>query len=127
VFAVLALLFLVVPFVEIFVLIQVGQSIGTLPTIALLIVISLVGAWLVKHEGLSVLRSAQQQVRQGKVPSTELVDGVIILFAGALMLTPGFMTDVVGTALLVPPVRNTLRRAAGTQLARRATLRLERF
>jgi UPF0716 protein FxsA len=127
VFAVLALLFLVVPFVELFVLIQVGQAIGTLPTVGLLVVVSVVGAWLVKKEGLGVIRRAQEQVRRGQVPGRELVDGVLILLAGALMLTPGFFTDVFGLALMVPPVRAALRAAASAQLARRAALRLERF
>ena len=126
-FAALALLFLVVPFVELFVLIQVGQTIGTLPTIGLLVVVSVVGAWLVKKEGLGVIRRAQEQVRRGQVPGKELVDGVLILLAGALMLTPGFFTDIMGLALMVPPVRAALRAAASTQLSRRAALRLERF
>jgi UPF0716 protein FxsA len=127
VFAALALLFLVVPFVELYVLIQVGQAIGALPTFAILVLDSLVGAWLVKREGLAVLRRAQQQVQRGVVPGTELVDGVLILFAGALMLTPGFITDVLATLLLIPPVRVVVRRLLATQLARRATLHLERF
>ena len=126
-FAALALLFLVVPFVELFVLIQVGQTIGTLPTIGLLVVVSVVGAWLVKKEGLGVIRRAQEQVHRGQVPGKEMVDGVLILLAGALMLTPGFFTDIFGLALMVPPVRAALRAAASTQLSRRAALRLERF
>ena len=126
-FAALALLFLVVPFVELFVLIQVGQAIGALPTIAILVVDSLIGAWLVKREGLAVLRRAQEQVQRGVVPGTELVDGVLILFAGALMLTPGFLTDVLATILLIPPIRVVVRRLMATQLARRATIYLERF
>lgn len=126
-FAVLALLFLVVPFAELFVLIQVGQAIGALPTIGLLVVVSIVGAWLVKKEGMGVVRRAQEQVRRGEVPGRELVDGVLILFAGALMLTPGFFTDLFGIALLIPPVRAALRTAASAQLAKRAALRLERF
>jgi len=127
VFAALALLFLVVPFVELFVLIQVGQAIGALPTIGLLVVVSIVGAWLVKREGLGVVRRAQQQVQRGQVPATELVDGVLILFAGALMLTPGFFTDVLGIALMIPVVRAALRGVASKQLTKRAALRLERF
>lgn len=126
-FAALALLFLVVPFVELFVLIQVGQAIGTLPTIGLLVVVSVVGAWLVKKEGLGVVRRAQEQARRGQVPAKELVDGVLILLAGALMLTPGFFTDIFGLALMVPPVRAAVRAAASRQLSRRATHRLERF
>ncbi|HVF33367.1 MAG TPA: FxsA family protein [Acidimicrobiales bacterium] len=126
-FAVLALLFLAVPFVELFVLIQVGQAIGALPTIALLVVVSVVGAGLVKREGLGVMRRAQEQVNRGRVPGNELIDGVLVLVGGALLLTPGFFTDVVGIALLLPPVRAALRAVARAQLARRAALRLERF
>ena len=126
-FAALALLFLVVPFIELFVLIQVGQAIGALPTIGLLVVVSVVGAWLVKKEGLGVVRRAQEQVRRGQVPAAELVDGVLILFAGALMLTPGFFTDLFGIALMIPAVRSVLRGVASKQLSRRAALRLERF
>ena len=126
-FAALALLFLVVPFIELFVLIQVGQLIGALPTIALLVVVGIAGAWLVKREGLGVVRRAQEQVRRGQVPASELVDGVLILFAGALMLTPGFFTDVFGLALMIPPVRAAMKAAASKRLSRRAALRLERF
>jgi UPF0716 protein FxsA len=127
VFAALALLFLVVPFAELYVIIQIGQAIGALPTIAILVIDSLVGAWLVKREGLAVLRRAQAQIQRGVVPGTELVDGVLILFAGALMLTPGFLTDILATFLLIPPVRVVVRRMLGSQLAKRATLHLERF
>ena len=118
-FAALALLFLVVPFAELFVLIKIGHVIGALPTVALLAVVSVVGAWLVKREGMSVLRRAQEQIRVGRVPGTELVDGVLILFAGALLLTPGFLTDIVGTALLIPPVRLALRSLARRRIAKR--------
>ncbi len=119
-FAVLALLFLVVPFLELYVLIQVGQAIGALPTIALLVLVSAAGAWLVKREGLSTMRRAQAQLREGRVPTSELVDGVLILFAGALLVSPGFVTDLAGILLLVPPVRLALRAAARRRLARRA-------
>ncbi len=125
-FAVLALLFLVVPFVELFLLIQVGQALGAVPTILGLILVSVVGAWLVKREGLGVLRRAQEHVRNGQVPGQELVDGVLILFAGALLLTPGFLTDLIGILLLVPPVRALLRATASARLAKRATYRIDR-
>ena len=126
-FAALALLFLVVPFAELYVIIQIGAAIGALPTIAILVVDSLVGAWLVKREGLAVVRRAQAQVQRGVVPGTELVDGVLILFAGALMLTPGFITDILAIFLLIPPVRVVVRRILGSQLAKRATFYVERF
>jgi UPF0716 protein FxsA len=80
-----------------------------------------VGAWLVKREGLGVLHRARQRLDAGAVPGRELVDGVMILFAGALLLTPGFLTDVVGILLLLPPVRATLRVAASRTLQRRIT------
>jgi UPF0716 protein FxsA len=127
VFAVLALLFLVVPFVEIFVLIQVGHVLGALPTVALLVAVSVVGAWLVKREGLHTLRRAQEQIRMGQVPGQELVDGVLILFAGVLLLTPGFLTDVLGVIILLPPVRTAMRALAAHRLARRAAVRMERW
>ena len=120
---VLFLVFLVVPFVELYVILQVGQSIGVLNTIALLIVVSMVGAWLVKREGISVLRRAQERAHMGAVPGRELVDGVLILAAGALLLTPGFVTDVVGILLLLPPVRAGLRASVIRWLRKRAEFR----
>ncbi len=119
----LVALFLVVPFVELFVIIQVGRAVGVVDTIAILVLVSVVGAWLVKREGLSVLRRAQERVDRGAVPGRELVDGVLILFAGALLLTPGFVTDLVAILLLVPPVRAALRSGVVRQLRRRAELR----
>ena len=124
-FAVLALLFLVVPFVELFVLIQVGQAIGAWYTIGVLVLVSILGTVLVKREGLGVLQRAQAQLRSGQVPGVELVDGAMILFAGALLLTPGFLTDVFGILLLLPPVRSVLRAVALRWLTRRAGLYIE--
>lgn len=111
----LALLFLVVPIAELIVIVQVGQAVGVLNTIGLLILMSLVGGWLMKREGIGVVRRIQLQVQRGEVPGRELVDAFLILFGGALMLTPGFLTDVLGMALLLPPVRAGVRRV----LARR--------
>lgn len=119
-FAVLALAFLVVPFLELYVLIQVGRVVGALPTIALLVAVSAAGAWLVKREGLNTIRRAQAQLRDGRVPTSELVDGVLIVLAGALLVSPGFVTDLAGILLLLPPVRLALRRSARRRLARRA-------
>lgn len=119
----LFLAFLVVPFLELFMILRVGQAIGALNTIGLLILVSATGAWLVKREGLAVLRRAQDRIRAGGVPAKELIDGVLILFAGALLLTPGFLTDVVGVLLLLPPVRAGLRAGTTDQLRRRVTRR----
>jgi UPF0716 protein FxsA len=116
---VLAVLFLVVPILELAVIIQVGQSLGVLPTIALLLAVSALGAWLVKREGVGVWRRFNTQVRTGVVPTREIADGVMILFAGALLLTPGFLSDLLGLLLLTPPVRAALRGAALARMSRR--------
>ena len=105
----LFLIFLVVPIVELVVIIQVGQVIGPWYTVALLLAVSIGGAWLVKREGLGVIRRFRRQLEAGAIPGRELVDGVLIIFAGALLLTPGFLTDLVGLLLLVPPVRAVIR------------------
>ncbi len=117
---VLVALFLIVPLAELYVIIQVGQAFGALNTIALLIVISAVGAWLVKREGMAVWRRFQQQVQAGAVPGKEVADGVMILFAGALLLSPGFLSDMVGIFLLLPPVRAATRAYVLQRAARRA-------
>lgn len=116
---VLVALFIGVPFAEIYVLLQVGHAIGVVNTLGLLIVISVVGAWLAKREGLGVLRRMQRSIDSGRVPGTELVDGFLILLAGALMLTPGFLTDILAILLLLPPVRAVVRRELRRRVARR--------
>ncbi len=107
----LALLFLVVPIAELYVIVQVTHGIGVPETILLLIGISVVGAWLAKLAGIGVLNRLQQTVRQGKVPSAELVDGALVLFAGALMITPGVLSDCLAILLLLPPSRAVVRHA----------------
>ena len=102
-------IFIGVPFAEIYVLLQVGHVIGILNTLALLILVSMVGAWLAKREGLGVLRRMQDSVNAGRVPGAELIDGFLVLLAAALMITPGFLTDIVGIFLLLPPVRAGVR------------------
>ena len=116
----LVLLFVLLPLAELYVIIQVGQAFGALNTIALLIVISVVGAWLMKREGISVWRRFQRQVETGHVPGREIADGVMILAAGALMMAPGFITDLVGILLLLPPVRAGVRAMVLRRAARRA-------
>jgi len=110
VFAVLLLAFLIVPLVEIYLVIQVGAAIGFWPTVGLLILDSVVGAWLVRREGLSVLRRATQRMAERQVPGNELVDGFLIAGAGALLLTPGFLTDGIGVLFLLPPTRALIRK-----------------
>ena len=102
---VLVALFLLVPIAELYVIVQVASGFGVLPTLALLVLVSIAGAWLVRQQGLGVLRRLQDQLARGELPTDELVDGGLILFAGALMLTPGFLTDAVGLLLLIPLTR----------------------
>ena len=108
----LVVVLVVVPLVELFVIVRVGEWIGYLPTFALLIGISICGGFLVKREGIGTLRRAQAQLRAGEIPAAELVDGAIIVTAGALLLTPGFVTDAIGLLLLFPPTRFLPRRWA---------------
>ena len=115
---VLFLIFVVTPIVELVVIVQVAGSTGVMNTIGLLVLVSLVGAWLVRREGLGILRRAQAELAEGRMPGRELVDGLLVLLAGALMLTPGFVTDAVGLALLLPPVRAILRMVATRRLSR---------
>lgn len=105
------LLLLAVPIIELMVIVYAAQAIGTPFTVVMLVVVSLVGAWLVKVEGIGVWRRFTSTVSRGKVPHREIVDGVLILVAGALMLTPGFVTDAVGLLLLAPPSRAVVRGA----------------
>lgn len=116
----LALVFLVVPIIELAVIIRVGSDIGALNTIGLLVLMSVAGGWLMRREGIGILQRIQASLAAGGVPGSELVDGVLILFAGALLLTPGFLTDLVGMSLLLPPVRAIVRRI----LARRFRARV---
>lgn len=117
---VLIIALVAVPLIELFVFVQVGQWIGYLPAIVLLLAFSVVGAYLVKREGLNAWRRAQAQLRAGEIPAAELVDGALILFAGALLLTPGFVTDLVGLLLLIPAMRFFPRRWARNHQVTRA-------
>lgn len=102
---VLALLFIGVPAVEIYVLIKVGAIVGALPTLGIIIVTGMVGAALAKQQGMAALRKAQHSLMAGDEIGNSLVEGALVLVAAVLMLTPGFITDFVGIGLLLPPVR----------------------
>ena len=115
---ILFLVFVVTPIVELSVIVQVAGSTGVLNTIGLLVLVSVVGAWLVRREGLGILRRAQEEAAQGRIPGREIVDGLLVLGAGALMLTPGFVTDAVGLALLFPPTRAVIRAMTTRRLTR---------
>jgi len=109
---VVIILLVVVPLAELFVIVKVGEWIGYLPTFALLISISICGGYLVKRQGVSTLARARSQMRAGELPAAELVDGAVIVVAGAMLLTPGFITDALGLLLLVSPLRLLPRRWA---------------
>jgi UPF0716 protein FxsA len=106
----LVLLFIVVPIVEIYLIIQVGQAIGALWTIALLVADSILGSMLMRSQGRAAWRRFNEAIAHSRVPAREVLDGVLIVFGGALLLTPGFFTDVFGLLLLLPPTRTVIRR-----------------
>lgn len=118
--ALLVLVFIVVPLLELAIIVQVGQLVGTAWTILALLGVSLAGAWLVRREGTRAWSRFRTALASGRVPTAEVLEGALVLFGGALLLTPGFATDAVGLALMVPPVRalvaTTLRRRLGARL-----------
>jgi UPF0716 protein FxsA len=112
----LALIFLALPIAELAVIVTVASSIGVVNAIGLLVLVSFVGAWLAKREGLGMLTRIRDSLDRGELPSREVADGFLILLAGALMITPGFITDCLALVLLFPPsravIRSTLLRSA---------------
>jgi UPF0716 protein FxsA len=116
---VLFLLFIVVPLVEIYVLIQVGQVIGVWWTILLLIADSILGSWLIKREGGRAWQALRTALDSGRMPAAELADGALILIGGTLMLTPGFVTDAFGILLILPFTRPVFRRLLTQVVVRR--------
>lgn len=107
-FRLLFVLFLVVPLVELFVLIEVGQVIGAGWTILLVLVTAILGAFMVKLQGLHTLHKAQASIQQGQPPAMEMLEGAAILISGVMLLIPGFVTDALGFMLLIPPLRRAL-------------------
>jgi len=116
----LLLLFTIVPLLELFILIKLGGVIGVGPTVAIVIGTGMLGAWLARHQGLGVLRRVGAELDQGRLPAEALLDGLLILIAGALLLTPGLITDALGFTLLAPPGRKIARRLAKNAFLRRA-------
>jgi UPF0716 protein FxsA len=104
------LLFIGAPLVELYFLIQVGAVIGALPTIALSILTAVLGATLVRMQGLAVLMRVRQAMDRGETPALALLDGAVLLVCGFLLLLPGFVTDIAGFLLLIPPLRRALIR-----------------
>ena len=104
-FFLLLLLFFTVPLVEIYVLLEVGGIIGVLPTIVLVVLTAVMGAGLIRAQGIATLGRVQQQLERGELPAVGIIEAALLLVAGALMLTPGFVTDTIGFLILVPPLR----------------------
>lgn len=114
----LFLLFSVVPVIEIWLLIKVGRIIGALPTVGLLLVVSLAGAWLARSQGLRIVTAIRDELAAGRLPAAHLLDGAMILAGGILLLTPGFFTDFLGLFFLVPATRTLLKRWLRKRLER---------
>jgi UPF0716 protein FxsA len=105
---------------ELYVIVQVAHHLGVFATLALLVLISASGPWLVRRQGVAVWRRAQARLEQGEVPGHQLVDGVLLLVAGVLLTVPGFLTGAAGLLLFLPPVRGVVRWLAAGWLGRRA-------
>ena len=114
--------FVGVPLLEIAVFIAVGGQIGLWPTLAIVILTAIAGTTLLRWQGFTTLYKAREQMARGEVPVAELFDGLCLIAAGALLLTPGFVTDAVGLLLFIPPVRRQVQRWLGTYLKARTTV-----
>ena len=122
----LVLLFIAVPLAELAVIIQVGGWIGFWPTLALLIADSILGSVLMRAQGRSAWRRFNEAVAGGRIPAREVADGVLVIFGGALLLTPGFITDIFGILFLLPPTRALIRRVFLREAMRRMTITMAR-
>src|SRR5215210_5529995 len=111
--------FIVVPLAELYVILQVGDAIGAVWTFLLLAADSVLGSVLLRSQGRAVWRRFNAILAEGRVPHREVMDGVLVIFGGAFLITPGFLTDIVGLALLLPPTRAVIRRALNRRLGRR--------
>ena len=118
----LVALFIVVPLAELYVILKVGDAIGAVWTILLLAVDSLIGSLLLRAQGRSVWGRFNETVASGRMPHREVVDGVLVIFGGAFLITPGFLTDIVGLLLLIPPTRALVRGILLRRLGRRVVV-----
>lgn len=108
-FAKLLLLFILVPVAELYLFLTLGAKIGVGPTLGIIVLTAIVGAWLTRSQGARAVARFQRALAEGRLPHREAIDGILILLAGAVLLTPGFLTDAVGFLLLVPPARAVIR------------------
>ncbi len=115
----LLLLFTIVPLLELFLLVKLGTVIGIGPTVLIVLCTGVLGAWLARQQGLGVLRRLSEDMAGGRLPTDALIDGLLILIAGAVLLTPGLITDALGFLLLVPQGRAVVRKIAAARFAQR--------
>jgi len=118
----LAVLFLLVPFAELYVIYKIGDAIGYWWVFVILAADSLLGAYLLRSQGRAVWRRFNRTLSEGRVPHREVIDGVLVIFGGAFLITPGFISDILGVLLLLPPTRSVFRRLVVRRLGRRVTV-----
>jgi UPF0716 protein FxsA len=121
-FAKLLILFILVPILELAIFIALGDKIGLAPTLGIIVLTAILGAYLTKSQGIKALNKYQQALAQGKLPHDEVMDGLMILIAGAVLLTPGFLTDAIGFSLLIPPFRRVIKAVIKDRLRERANV-----
>ena len=115
----LLIAFVVVPIVEIWVIVQVGQAIGIVPTLVLLLADAVLGTWLFRREGRKAWEALRQAIAEHRVPAKEVADGALVVVGGAFLLSPGFVTDAIGLLCVLPPTRAVIRRALTRVIAGR--------
>ena len=120
-------LFIALPLLELYLILKVGEAIGAVWTIALLAADSVLGSLLLRSQGRSVWRRFNYALAEGKMPHREVVDGVLVIFGGAFLITPGFVTDVIGLLLLLPPTRALIRSQVVQRLGRRVAVEVSSF
>ena len=126
----LLFLFTLIPILEIYVLIEAGRQIGALPTLGMIVVTGIAGAYLARSQGFELLQRIQSDLQQGRVPAEEMFDGAMILVGGVLLLTPGFCTDLLGFCLLTPGTRRVFKQSLKQWLERKiqkGELRIHRY
>ena len=120
----LVVAFIVLPIAELYLIYKVGDTIGILPTLALLAADSVIGSLLLRNQGRAVWNRFQRTMQSGRMPHREVQDGVLVIFGGALLITPGFISDILGLLLLIPPTRAVIRRFVMRALTKRAANRV---
>ena len=118
----LLLLFIIVPVIELILLFQVGARIGPLPTLGIIIITAIIGARLTRAQGAHNMQRARTAMNEGRMPHQEVLDGMMIIIAGVMLITPGFLTDALGFTLLFPSLRAKLRKRLAKSLNRRVQI-----